>query len=429
MIAITFLVAVVAHAEVIPDSPPSPAELTDMQTGRLLIRAGRLEHARAFLEQARPSGEEERLEQLFLLGLVEMRLGMPERAAERFEEILALRPGLTRVRLELARVYYLTGRDDKARRLFSSSLVDQLPSSVEAAVEGFLRRIDARKRWSVSVSAAMLPETKRPERESVLIGGVPFRLDEDARSSSGTGGLVSAGVSFSPVLTDEFRGVLGASIAAKRYRRSQWNDTTASGDLGLARLFDKGSVSGGVRLGRRWSGGEGYHRSAGPWTRMRWRLSNATHLDMALSAGYRKHDTRHERDGWRVAANPRLVHAFNTRTSIEAEPMFEIVSAKSDHHGSRMAGLGVTVSRAFEGGLFVSLSPSAQVRRHAAPDPLFGKRRLDRNVRLGVRVLHRSLRYRGFAPYIGYSIERNRSNIPIHEYRSHGLLVGVSRAF
>ena len=77
----------------------------------------------------------------------------------------------------------------------------------------------------------------------------------------------------------------------------------------------------------------------------------------------------------------------------------------------------------------MSLSANAHRRRYSAPDPLFGRRRTDRNVRLGIRVLHRSLRYAGFAPYIGYSIERNRSNIPVQEYRRRGVLVGVSRRF
>ena len=119
-----------------------------MQAGRLLIWADRLRGALAFLEQARPSNQEEQIERLFLLGRIEMQLGMPEEAAERFEAILVLRPGLTRARLELARAYYLIGRDDKARYHFSASLADELPSSVENTVEGFLRRIDARKRGS-----------------------------------------------------------------------------------------------------------------------------------------------------------------------------------------------------------------------------------------------------------------------------------------
>ena len=194
----------------------------------------------------------------------------------------------------------------------------------------------------------------------------------------------------------------------------------------LARLFENGSVSGGVRLGRRWTGGDAYNRSVGPWARTHWRLADATRLDASLSAGYRTHDAR---DGWRVTASPRILHALDGRTSIEANASFEAVSAKDDHHGSRLFGFGVTVARAFEGGRSVSLNSSTHVRRHSAPDPLFGERRTDRNLRLGIRVLHHALRYAGFAPCVGWSVEHNRSSIPVQEYRRRGVLVGVSRRF
>jgi hypothetical protein len=94
-----------------------------------------------------------------------------------------------------------------------------------------------------------------------------------------------------------------------------------------------------------------------------------------------------------------------------------------------MIGLGATLSRAFAGGLSVTLRPAVQFRRHDARDPLFGTRRRDRRLGLDLRVLHRSLRYGSFAPYIGYSFEQNRSSIPIHSYRNHGVLLGVSRTF
>ena len=103
-----------AVAGPVPDSSHPPVKLSDLRKGRLLIRDGRLEDARALLEQTRTSSEKERIERLELLGQVEMRLGMPERAAERFEEILALRPGLARIRLELLRAYRL-GCSDTAR--------------------------------------------------------------------------------------------------------------------------------------------------------------------------------------------------------------------------------------------------------------------------------------------------------------------------
>lgn len=428
-LAMVFLAVVAAHvAPAAETERPSPGP-SHMQMARLLIEAGRLEHARVFLEQAQPVGVEEQVERLFLLGRIEMDLGLPRQAAERFEAILALRPELTRVRLELARAHYLSGRDDEAKRHFGLSLADGLPASTESAVEGFLRRIDARRRWTASASASVLPETRRNDSETVLIGGVPFRLSEDARTPSGTGGLMTAGISFSPTVAKDVRGVLAASAAAKVYERSEWNDTTVSGEVGLARVFDGGSASGGLRLGRRWSAGERHHASLGPWAQVGFRLSRWTRLDVAVSAVYRKHDALHGQDGWRLAAHPRLLQVLDERTRIEAEPMLELVEAQAGHHGSRMAGLGVTISRALGNGFTLSLASAAYIRRHSADDPLFGRTRIDRNLSASFRVLHRSLRYGSFAPYAGFTLERNRSSIRIHEYRNHGLIAGISRTF
>ena len=427
--AIVLVIAGGAFADTASDPTRIGAHLSDMQAGRLLIRAGRLEDARAFLEQAEPAEEEARIERLFLLGRIDMRLGAQAKAAQRFEAILAMRPGLARVRLELARAYLLAGRNDRAREHFRASLADDLPSTVEAAVEDFLRRIDARRRWSVSVSASVLPSTRRPQRETVLIGGVPFRLNEDARSASGNGVLLGAGASFSPPVLGHYRGVLAASAAAKRYARSSWNELTATGEVGVAHLFGRGSASGGVRATRVWAGGEPERRSLGPWGRVASRVSDSTRLDVSLGADHRRHDSRPGRDGWRMAVTPRLAHAFNERTSVEVEPTFEAVSAQEHHNASRLIGVGAMLSRAFGGGMSVSLSARTEVRRHAAPDPLFGTRRVDRTLRVAFTVRHRSWRYRGFAPYVGYSLERTRSAIPVHAHRVHGLTAGVSLGY
>ncbi len=409
-----------------------PDALDDMQFGRLLYEAGRFRDARAFLEQARPADGEEDIERRFLLGLAEARLGLLPEAAERFEAILAIRPDLTRVRLELARVYHLLGRDGKARFHFKASLADELPSSVEKAVEAWLDRIDARKRWSVSVSAAVLPESnpaKRTDDDEIRIGGVPFRLDEDAREASGTGLLVSTGAQYSPVLADDWRGVLAASAAVKIYERSDWNDISVQGDIGAARLFDGGSASGGLRLGRRWLGGKRYSDGIGPWARGRMRLSPALRLNAALGAERRGHPDSPGLDGWTVTLRPGLDYALDSRTTFRVELDLEHVDAREDRHGSRLGGVAFGVSHAFAGGLSISPRIAMHWRRYDGSNPLFGKTRSDRQARLSVNLLHRALQLQGFAPYIGYFREWNRSSIPVNAWRNHGAILGISKTF
>ena len=258
----TVLVAVGTHAEPVETTgqPAAAPEISDLVAGRLLMEAGRFEDALVFLKQAQPANEEQAIERRFLLGAAYMRLRQPREAAEQYEAILVTHPDLTRVRLELARAHYAAGQDNKAKYHFQLSLGDKLPSSVESVVEGFLNAIDARKRWSAYVSIAALPETnavRRTDRETVQIGGATFRLNEDAREASGIGAQLSAGGAYFPTVGDGLRGHFALSTAAKLYEQSAWNDIALVGKAGLTRLFNGGSMSGGLQIGRRWQGTAG----------------------------------------------------------------------------------------------------------------------------------------------------------------------------
>ena len=414
------------------DNATGPPAFTDMEFGRLLFETGRLHDARAFLEQARPADEDEAVERLFMLGHIEMALGLPRAAATRFEAILARRPDLTRARLELATAYYAAQRDDKSRYHFEQSLADRLPSSVEAEVRRFLDRIDNRKRWSSTISFALVPESnpaRRTGRKTVQIGGAPWQLDSESRSTSGTGVLLSGGASFSPPISEGLTGVLAATVSTKLYRKSDWNDVSAAGDIGLASPFDRLTLSGGLRAGRRWLGGTGYSRSLGLWTRGGMRLSARTRAALALDLARIRHDDHQHRDGWRLTARPSLFHAMSSRFAIEAELDIEIATARASHLASRMAGASLAFAYAFEGGLTIRPAVGAWLRRYHGSDPLFGKTRKDATVRPSLTLLHRSLQYEGFAPYLGYTFERAGSSISIHSYRNHSILLGISRRF
>ena len=407
------------------------SNISDLTAARLLMKAGKFQGARAFLEQAQPAGEEEEIERHFLLGQVYMLLGKPRKAAEQFEAILATHPDVSRVRLELARAHFAAGRDDEAKHHFELALGGGLPSSIEDTVEGFLGAIDARKRWSAHLSGALLPETnvvRRTDRQTIDISGGRFELNEDARQASGIGAQVSAGAAFSPTFSIDTRGHLAVSSAAKFYKRSEWNDISIIAEGGLTRVFDRGNLSGGIRVGRRWVGSRGFRRSVGPWASFYRRTSPKTHIDVRANADYRIHDDADSRDGWRVAVNPGVRYTLGNRTTLKASAHFEAVEARTGHRSSRLIGMTAGFSRAFRN-LSVSLSASAQLQGYQGQDPLFGRKRQDKTAWLNGKVLHRGLHVAGFSPYIGYSYERSRSNISLYDYQNHSVTVGFGRRF
>lgn len=113
----------VAMADGSPDVPvlPQTFRVPAIQAARALMHDRQWDEAREIRMGLRPGSEEEKIERFFLLGMAESRLGMHRSAARRFEAILARRPGLTRVRLELARAWHALGRDGKARFHFRAS--------------------------------------------------------------------------------------------------------------------------------------------------------------------------------------------------------------------------------------------------------------------------------------------------------------------
>ena len=199
----------------------------------------------------------------------------------------------------------------------------------------------------------------------------------------------------------------------KIYRNDDWNDISVQGDLGIARLFDGGEAAGGIRFSQRWLGGERYSFGVGPWTRGRMRLSPETGVDLSLNADRREHPTRPDMDGWTVRLRSGLDYAFSARTSTRLEIDLENNDIREERHSHRIAGVAIALSHAFEGGS--PFHPGLPFSSAATPAWFRCSRRsglTDSSDCLST-LLHRRLQVRGFAPYVGYSYEVNRTNIPI----------------
>ena len=137
---------------------------------RELIDAGHYEEAFALL-QPRLLDETVKPNTLFLYGLAavgaaqranrteEERAGLLNEAIVAFHTMLVNDPGLVRVRLELARAFFLKGEDTFARQHFEHVLAGDVPEEVKENVNIFLAEISARRRWSFNLGFALAPDT------------------------------------------------------------------------------------------------------------------------------------------------------------------------------------------------------------------------------------------------------------------------------
>ena len=76
-----------------------------------------------------------------------------------FRAILVDRPELVRVRLELARAFFLKEEDRLARRHFEHALAGKPPPAVAANIRRFLNIMRARRRWTAHFGAAVAPDS------------------------------------------------------------------------------------------------------------------------------------------------------------------------------------------------------------------------------------------------------------------------------
>ena len=169
----------------------------------------------ATAQEAPPRQLDERVGLLFHIGMKalaeaeqagsdEARRDLYDKAIAAFRLILVNHPELIRVRLELARTFFLKGQDGLARRHFELVLAGGVPLPVAANIHTFLNVMRARKRWTGYFGAAIAPDSNlnaASESEIIYIdtefGRLPFQRDGDFGAQSGLGSRCGAAASTS----------------------------------------------------------------------------------------------------------------------------------------------------------------------------------------------------------------------------------------
>ena len=178
----------------------------------------------------------------------ERRDALLDQAIATFRAILVEDPSLPRVRLELARAFFLKGEDRLAKRHFEQVLAGELPPGVVRNVNGFLAQIRARKRWSLRVGAAIAPDTNigagSDERIIYIdFGGqrLPFQRDEEELTTSGVGVATWLGGEYQYPISDRWRLRGGGDASRREYRGSRFDQLTVAGYVGPRRLLGRAS--------------------------------------------------------------------------------------------------------------------------------------------------------------------------------------------
>ena len=392
-------------------------------------------------QEAPPPERDDRTAILFRIGMQslaaaaeqvddEARQELYDRAIAAFRLILVNRPELVRVRLELARAFFLKGQDGLARRHFELVLAGGVPPPVAANIRRFMNAMQTRKRFSGYFGAAIAPDSNlnaASESEIIYIdtqfGRVPFTRDRDFGAQSGLGVSVWGGGEYQHPLSERLRLRVGADLAQREYSGSDFDQLFVAAHAGprwLASPITEISLLATAQ--RQWLGGEPYVDETGVRLELDRRLTPRLWARGTAAYRERDHQQRDFLDGPVVDFTATFAWTPAPVLRVHATVGYERDHAASEHYRNLARWVRVGTSLALPLGF--TLGTSAQMRRTyyesgGSGPPHFtldGRRRFDRIRTFSVSVLNRAFTLFGFSPQLAVIHEARLTNAQAQDY-------------
>ena len=433
-LAATALLFLSAPAWSAGEEPPAASQ-PGVAEVRTLVEEGRFEEALGILRPL-ARGREVEANVLFLIGLAatgasqqpdladDEREALLDEAIASFRTMLIDRPGLVRVRLELARAFFLKGEDSLARGHFERVLAGKVPAPVGANVQRFLAEIRARRRWTMYLGAAMSPDSNiggASDEQIIYINDLPFRRDAEELTTSGIGVSVWTGGEYQHPLGDRLRLRLGGDLSRQDYGGSKFDQTFVSAHAGPRWLVGRDTeVSLVANARRRWVGTDPSHDDLGARVEAGHRLTPRVRVNGQATWYRRDHRTRDFLDGpiLDFSLGGSWVILPILRADGAAGHARERPKSKRWRNASRWMRLGASVilPRGF------TLGGSGELRwtdyeGNWFPFTRDGAPREDRTRILRATVHNRAFTLFGFSPQLVVTNEARDTNAQLYDYK------------
>ena len=393
----------------------------------------------AYAQETPPGTVDERTARLFDLGMTALEIAertdsnaarreLYDRAIEAFRTILVNRPNLVRVRLELARAFFLKGRDELARRHFEAVLAGGVPPPVAANIHRFLAIMQARRRLTGYFGMAVAPDSNlnaASESEIIYIdtvfGRLPFTLEGDVGAESGFGLSVWGGGEYQQPLSERLRLRVGSDVAVREYPGGDFDQHFLAAHVGprwLASPITEISLLGTVQ--RQWLGSIPYTDEFGARLELDRRLGPTVWARGTAAYRERDHLSRDFLDGPVVDFTATFAWTPAPVLRVHATVGYERHHAASEHWRTLSRWMRVGTSLALPLGF--TLGTDIQARRvyydgaGGAHLTLHGRPRRDRIRSFSVSVLNRAFTVFGFSPQLALIHDVRLTNAQAQDY-------------
>ena len=340
-----------------------------------------------------------------------------------FDTMLDLMPELPRVRLELARAFFLDNEDALAQEQFERVLDNHPPAPVVVNVRRYLAEISRRKRWFSHFGFALAPDNNigsESDDRVINIFGLPFERNKRELTRSGTGISLWGGVEYRYPLGNRLRLRFGSDLSRQEYSGGAYDRTTLSAHAGPLWLTGNGfwaSVRAITIHHRR--ANRPYRQDWGIDTRLDGWLSPSLAGSLHASRVERRHDTDSKLDGPVTSLSATARRVLTSRLLADLTLGWSEERPERENQRNTSRQIQAKLTSILPGGLTVDGGATRSWTDYQGNWFPFtpGNSRKDSLHRYHVGGHHRRFSWRGVSPKISLIHEARRSNAQLHDYR------------
>ena len=407
-------------------------QITTIQAATLLLQAGQLEEAKRVLAISLDENPNY-FEAIFLFGLIAVAEHEYDAAIAHFRQILAAEPERERVRLELARAFFLQGDYDNAERNFRFARAGNLPDEVRTNIDAYLGAIQRLRRWSYDIAIGLAEDSNvngATTAHKVDIFGLPFTLSDNARATSGLGIMVDVGGEWSPLLSNTVKARIGGRLRRLEYGGGDFDDMTITAYAGPQFLWPRWQIETLLTGFQRWYGNVPLNQGIGGRVAGLYALSRRVQLGLGVNAQSVTYRTDAGYDGPVTSADLQLAYTITPSSVVRFIAGIGEQRAEVSAFANTTRWIAVNYYRDLPFGFSAGLEPAFLQTKFDAPLAAFGSvTRSDHAWAIKLDLLNRRLEYGGFAPHLSFIYVKQTSNIPLYAYSRGQIQVGLTRQF
>ncbi len=380
-----------------------------------------------------------KFQQQFLAGYIAVETGDLKGAIKSFRSILNDNPGQTRVRLELARAYLLSGKEASADYHFRLAQNDEhLPDEIARTIRNTRSILRDQRIWRFSFDFGFAPDTNingATNAETIDFNFGPIKqrltLSDEARETSGIGQTAGFSGGIRLKANEKLAFLFDADSRMINYKGTASDDIVSQLAFGPEiKLGSYTSVSVQAVGQQRWFGGSLATREYGGRLGLQKVLSQGQRMGVELDA--RKIDSKlsDSYSGWRLGANATYEHLIGKSLIASASIFARRDLLESDGFSSLNYGLNMGIGGELPLGFNAGVSGS--ISRSVFDEAIIfysAEKRSDWRSYARAYVGNRKVRFLGFSPSIDYNYSRVDSNYDLYQMNRHRVNFKLAKFF